>query len=79
MKNLVPIAAKIATVLTARKQTIVVAESSTAGLISAALLAVWWLGVSWEAMDWLGTALILATIVLLAKEETAEQLAEKAT
>ena len=40
MKDLVPIAAKIATVLTARTQTIVVAESSTAGLISAALLAV---------------------------------------
>ena len=40
MKELVSIAEKISTVLTARKQTIVVAESSTAGLISAALLAV---------------------------------------
>ena len=47
--------------------------------LSAAVLAVWWLGVPWGAMDWLGTALILATIVLLAKEETPEQLAEKAT
>lgn len=40
MKELVAVAEKIATVLTERKQTIVVAESSTAGLISAALLAV---------------------------------------
>jgi drug/metabolite transporter (DMT)-like permease len=47
--------------------------------LSAAVLAVWWLGVSWGPMDWLGTMLILATIVLLAKEETEEQLAEKAT
>jgi hypothetical protein len=30
-------------------------------------------------MDWLGTMLILATIVLLAREETEEALAEKAT
>lgn len=47
--------------------------------LSAAVLAVWWLGVSWGPMDWLGTLLILLTIVLLAKEETQEQLAEKAT
>lgn len=40
MKDLVAIAEKIAAVLIARKETIVVAESSTAGLISAALLAV---------------------------------------
>ena len=40
MKDLVSVAEKVATVLTARKQTIVIAESSTAGLISAALLAV---------------------------------------
>ena len=40
MKELVAVAEKIAAVLTARKQTIVIAESSTAGLISAALLAV---------------------------------------
>lgn len=40
MKHLVSIADKIAAVLTARKQTIAIAESSTAGLISAALLAV---------------------------------------
>ena len=40
MKDLVATAGKIAAVLTARKQTIVIAESSTAGLISAALLAV---------------------------------------
>src|SRR5205085_8473447 len=40
MKDLVDIATKIAAVLTARKQTIAVAESSTGGLISAALVAV---------------------------------------
>jgi len=40
MKELVSIAEKIAAVLIARKQTIAIAESSTAGLISAALLAV---------------------------------------
>jgi len=47
--------------------------------LSAALLAVWWLGVSFGPMDWLGTALILATIVLLAKGETEAELAEKTT
>ena len=47
--------------------------------LSAAVLAVWWLGVSFGPMDWLGTALILATIVLLAKGETEEELAEKTT
>jgi PncC family amidohydrolase len=40
MKNLIPIAEQIATRLIAAKQTIAVAESSTGGLISAALLAV---------------------------------------
>ena len=40
MKDLVAIAERIAPILVARKQTIAVAESSTGGLISAALLAV---------------------------------------
>ena len=40
MDELLPLAQKIAAILTARKETIVVAESSTGGLISAALLAV---------------------------------------
>jgi PncC family amidohydrolase len=40
MKELVAVAGKIAAQLIARKQTIAVAESSTGGLISAALLAV---------------------------------------
>src|ERR1044071_3296343 len=40
MEDLVPLAEKIAAVLVERKQTIAIAESSTAGLISAALLAV---------------------------------------
>ena len=47
--------------------------------LSAAVLAVWWLGVSFGPMDWLGSALILVTIVLLAKGETEEELAEKTT
>jgi PncC family amidohydrolase len=40
MQDLVPIAEQIAASLIARRQTIAVAESSTGGLISAALLAV---------------------------------------
>jgi PncC family amidohydrolase len=40
MKDLVALAEKIGIVLKERKQTIVIAESSTAGLISAALLGV---------------------------------------
>ncbi len=40
MKDLVPIAEKIAVKLIERRQTIAVAESSTGGLISASLLAV---------------------------------------
>jgi PncC family amidohydrolase len=40
MKDLVAIAEKIAAELVARRQTVAVAESSTGGLISAALLAV---------------------------------------
>jgi drug/metabolite transporter (DMT)-like permease len=47
--------------------------------LSAALLAVFWLGVSWGGMDWLGTACILATIVLLAKEQSEESQSEKVT
>jgi PncC family amidohydrolase len=40
MNELLPIAEKIAAALVARKETLAVAESSTGGLISAALLAV---------------------------------------
>ena len=40
MKELVDLAGKIAAVLTSRRQTIAIAESSTGGLISAALVAV---------------------------------------
>jgi len=47
--------------------------------LSAAVLAVWWLGVTWGTMDWLGTACILVTIVLLAKEQSSEAQAEKVT
>jgi drug/metabolite transporter (DMT)-like permease len=47
--------------------------------LSAALLAVFWLGLSWGAMDWLGTACILATIALLAKEQSEVGQSEKVT
>ena len=47
--------------------------------LSAAVLAVWWLGVAWGGMDWLGTLCILGTIVLLAREQTPEGQAEKVT
>jgi drug/metabolite transporter (DMT)-like permease len=47
--------------------------------LAAAVLAVWWLGVQWGAMDWLGTACILVTIVLLAREQTQDSQAEKVT
>jgi PncC family amidohydrolase len=40
MKNLIPLAEQVAAKLIARRQTIAVSESSTGGLISAALLAV---------------------------------------
>jgi nicotinamide-nucleotide amidase len=39
MQTLLPLAGKVAALLIARKQTVAVAESSTGGLISAALLA----------------------------------------
>ena len=52
---------------------------SCAEPLSAAVLAVWWLGVSFGPMDWLGTVLILATIGLLAKKQTADTQSEKVT
>jgi len=47
--------------------------------LSAAVLSVWWLGVSWGAMDWLGTLCILITIVLLSREQSEESQSEKVT
>jgi drug/metabolite transporter (DMT)-like permease len=47
--------------------------------LSAAVLAVWWLGVSFGAMDWLGTICILATIVLLSQAQSEESQSEKVT
>lgn len=47
--------------------------------LSAAVLSVWWLGVSWGGMDWLGTFCILATIVLLSKEQSEGSQSEKVT
>ena len=40
MQTLLPLAEKVAAILTARKQTIAVAESSAGGLLAASLLAV---------------------------------------
>jgi drug/metabolite transporter (DMT)-like permease len=40
--------------------------------LAATLLAVLWLGVAWGGMDWLGTACILATVILLSREQTKE-------
>jgi drug/metabolite transporter (DMT)-like permease len=42
---------------------------SSAEPLTAAVLAVWWLGVSFGIMDWLGSALIVATIFLLARKD----------
>ncbi len=47
--------------------------------LAATALAVLWLGVAWGGMDWLGTACILATVILLAREQTKETLSEKVT
>lgn len=52
---------------------------SCAEPLSAAVLAVWWLGVSFGTMDWLGTVLILATIVLLSREQTSQTQSEHVT
>ena len=52
---------------------------SCAEPLTAAVLAVGWLGVSFGAMDWLGTVLILATIGLLAKKQTPDMQSEKVT
>lgn len=41
--------------------------------LSAAITAVFWLGVSFLALDWLGTGLILATVVLLTLGKSSQQ------
>lgn len=43
---------------------------SCAEPFAAAVLAVTWLGVRWTAMDWLGATLVVATVFLLAKEDS---------
>ena len=50
-----------------------------AEVLAAAVLAVWWLDVPWGAWDWLGTVLVLATVALLAREQSAETQAEHVT
>lgn len=52
---------------------------SCAEPLSAATLAVFWLGVHWGAMDWLGTACIIATVALLSNAQSPEGQAEKVT
>jgi drug/metabolite transporter (DMT)-like permease len=47
--------------------------------LSAALLAVLWLGLPWSGMDWLGMTCILSTIALLAKTGPQTVTAEKVT
>lgn len=47
--------------------------------LAATLLAVLWLGVAWGGMDWLGTVCILATVMLLSREQTRETQSEKVT
>ena len=47
--------------------------------LAATLLAVSWLRISWSAMDWLGMLCILATVALLAREQTEATQAEKVT
>ncbi len=47
--------------------------------LAAAVLAVWWLQVPWGVWDWLGTALVLATVVLLARAQSPESQAEHVT
>ena len=47
--------------------------------LAAAVLAVWWLQVPWGVWDWLGTVLVLATVVLLAREQSPESQAEHVT
>jgi drug/metabolite transporter (DMT)-like permease len=52
---------------------------SCAEPFAAAVLAVLWLGVHWSVMDWLGAALVVATIFLLAREEPEEKLLAEVT
>jgi drug/metabolite transporter (DMT)-like permease len=47
--------------------------------LAATLLAVLWLSVAWGGMDWLGTVCILATVAILAREQTRETQSEKVT
>ena len=45
----------------------------------AALLAVFWLGLPWGVMDWLGTVCVLAMVALLSRQQSREGQAEKTT
>lgn len=69
MEKLLPLAEKIAASLIARKETIVVAESSTGGLISAALLAVPGASAYYRGGGVIYTPRARAALVNITKEE----------
>jgi len=69
MKKLLPLAEKIAASLIARKETIAVAESSTGGLISAALLAVPGASAYYRGGGVIYTPRARAALVNITKEE----------
>jgi PncC family amidohydrolase len=69
MQTLLPLAEKIAASLVARKETIAVAESSTGGLISAALLAVPGASAYYRGGGVIYTPRARAALVNITKEE----------
>lgn len=69
MEKLLPLAEKIAASLVARKETIAVAESSTGGLISAALLAVPGASAYYRGGGVIYTPRARAALVNITKEE----------
>lgn len=69
MEKLLPLAEKIAASLVARKQTIAIAESSTGGLISAALLAVPGASAYYRGGGVIYTPRARAALVNITKEE----------
>lgn len=69
MEKLLPLAEKIAATLIARKETIAIAESSTGGLISAALLAVPGASAYYRGGGVIYTPRARAALVNITKEE----------
>lgn len=69
MDTLLPLAEKIAALLIARKETVAVAESSTGGLVSAALLAVPGASAYYRGGGVIYTPRARATLVNITREE----------